>query len=102
LKSEEQKEVQTEENNVDVAAARTIEANEKKDAEREAEEQFKKKTIQKYTSMMPDQGQVLTKDRAYLASSKIIAHFKEFKGAENSHYLAEYFKKTWDDHDKDE
>ena len=63
LKSEEQKELQTEENNVDVAAAKTIEANEKKDAEREAEDQFKKKTIQKYTSMMPEQGQVLTKEK---------------------------------------
>ena len=52
--------------------------------------------------MMPDQGQVLTKDRAYIAAGKIVAHFKEYKGADNSHYLAEYFKKVWDSHDQDE
>ena len=94
--------MQTDENNMELKQEKTNEANVKKDEEREAEDRFKKKIIKSYTSMMPDQGQVLTKDRAYIASGKIVAHFKEFKGAENSHYLAEYFKKTWDSHDKDE
>lgn len=87
---------------MEVAAEKTNEAAQKKDAEREAEDRFKKKIIQSYTSMMPEQGQVLTKDRAYIAAGKIVAHFKELKGAENSHYLAEYFKSVWDQHDKDE
>ena len=42
---------------------------------------------------------MLAKDKAFIASGKVLERFKKLRGVENSKYLQEYFKKVWDDHD---
>ena len=49
-----------------------------------------------------DSVSVITKDKAYVAAAKVIEHFKKIRGVKNTKYLEKYFKRTWDEIDKDE
>ena len=43
----------------------------------------------------------MTKDKAYLASGKLVEHFKDLKGVEKAHFLNDNFEKVWKDHDSE-
>ena len=47
-----------------------------------------------------DQHSVITKDKAYLAASENVAHFKKLRGRQNLKYLGEHFLKTWNQFDE--
>jgi len=43
----------------------------------------------------------MMKDRAYMASGPLIEHNLGKKGVEKERYMSQYFKKVWDQHDKE-
>ena len=43
----------------------------------------------------------MTKDRAYIASGRLLEHFKDIHGLDKSKFLDQNFKKVWNDHDSD-
>uniref|UniRef100_A0A7S3CQ10 Uncharacterized protein n=1 Tax=Strombidium rassoulzadegani TaxID=1082188 RepID=A0A7S3CQ10_9SPIT len=77
----------------------------KQEEESAKDEQFMTQIISSSQSkIVDDQGQkaVVTKDKAFLASGKVVEHFKQLKGAEKAHFLESNFKRVWKDHDSEQ
>ena len=64
-------------------------------------EEFRKSTIEKYLNKKSDESEelIMTKDRAYIASRKLVEHFLHLKGRENSNYIDKNFDQVWRDND---
>lgn len=77
-----------------------IERREKENKEA-IDKQFLETTVDKYAMKQEseDQHSVITKDKAYLAASECVTHFKDMRGRENFKFLEKHFEKTWSEFD---
>lgn len=63
------------------------------------DDDFLQSLLQKYSTNGANGIQVITKDKAYLASAQCVKRWRNLTGTENSQYLKENFDTAWENHD---